>query len=351
MRGAGPRARVDVLTRKASVVGARSTAGDASTAKPFAMPAASTWTPECLRRAVDEVRALSCMFGDGASPAEDPTAVSDPESLLELAESALDAAEAGAGSSPGENALHAVPALEVTIKLLGDRLRGGGVDVVVRMPPGYPAFRAAEIRAEGNARATLDDLDRLRRAAESAVAEVGEGEESALSGVEAVRRAVAELAESAAAERAAAADAAAAAATTAAMGSRRDQTLARRLIWFHHIKAPGKRKAAQSWAKELDLGGFSKPGYPGIIVIEGRAEDCEAYVSRLKRLTWKAMSVRVAEEDDAVVSERGGLRRLPAAFEELPENGLGIMGEALREAGLEHMLEAALKQRTVKWTG
>jgi hypothetical protein len=27
------------------------------------------------------------------------------------------------------------------------------------------------------------------------------------------------------------------------------------------------------------------------------------------------------------------------------------MGEALREAGLEHMLEAALKQRTVKWTG
>ena len=341
-----------MLTRKASVVGARSTAGDASTAKPFAMPAASTWTPECLRRAVDEVRALSCMFGDGASPAEDPTAVSDPESLLELAESALDAAEAGAGSSPGENALHAVPALEVTIKLLGDRLRGGGVDVVVRMPPGYPAFRAAEIRAEGNARATLDDLDRLRRAAESAVAEVGEGEESALSGVEAVRRAVAELAESAAAERAAAADAAAAAATsTAAMGSRQGSGVARRLIWFHHIKAPGKRKAAQTWAKELDLGGFSKPGYPGIIVIEGRAEDCEAYVSRLKRLTWKAMSVRVAEEDDAVVSERGGLRRLPAAFEELPENGLGIMGEALREAGLEHMLEAALKQRTVKWTG
>ena len=314
------------------------------------MPAASTWTPECLRRAVDEVRALSCMFGDGASPAEDPTAVSDPESLLELAESALDAAEAGAGSTPRENALHAVPALEVTIKLLGDRLRGGGVDVVVRMPPGYPAFRAAEIRAEGNARATLDDLDRLRRAAESAVAEVGEGEESALSGVEAVRRAVAELAESAAAERAAAADAAAAAATsTVAMGSRRDG-VARRLIWFHHIKAPGKRKAAQTWAKELDLGGFSKPGYPGIIVVEGRAEDCEAYVSRLKRLTWKAMSVRVAEEDDDAVG-REPARRLPAAFEELPENGLGIMGEALREAGLEHMLEAALKQRTVKWTG
>ena len=331
--------------RRETLAGARSTASDASTAKPSAMSAASIWTPECLQRAVDEVRALSCMFGDGASHAADPTDVSHHESLLELAESALHAAKAGAGSKPRENTLHTVPALEVTIKLLGDRLRGGGVDVLVRMPPGYPEFCAAEIRADGNARATLDDLAHLRRAAESAVEEVGEGEESALSGVEAVRRAVAELAESAAAERASAAPATAAVAT----GLQRDPVVARRLIWFHHIKAPGKRKAAQSWAKELDLGGFSKPGYPGIIVIEGRADDCETYVSRLKRLSWKAMSVRVAEEEDASALEPG--RRLPAAFEELPENGLGVMGEALREAGLEHMLEAALKQRTVKWTG
>ena len=319
------------------------------------MPAASTWTPECLQRAVDEVRALSCMFGDGASPAEDPTDVSHHESLLELAESALDAAEASAGSTPGENTLHAVPALEVTIKLLGDRLCGGGVDIVVRMPPGYPEFCAAEIRAEGNARATLDDLGFLRRAAESAVEEVGEGEESALSGVEAVRRALARLAESAAAERAAAA-AAPATSGCVVTGSRRDASIARRLIWFHHIKASGKRKAAQSWAKELGLGGFSKPGYPGIIVVEGRFDDCETYVSRLKRLSWKAMSVRVAEDDAADALEPNAVgrepgRRLPAAFEELPENGLGVMGEALREAGLEHMLEAALKQRTVKWTG
>ena len=120
--------------------------------------------------------------------------------------------------------------------------------------------------------------------------------------------------------------------------------------------ASGKRKAAQSWAKELGLGGFSKPGYPGIIVVEGRFDDCETYVSRLKRLSWKAMSVRVAEDEAADALEPNAVgresgRRLPAAFEELPENGLGVMGEALREAGLEHMLEAALKQRTVKWTG
>ena len=37
---------------------------------------------------------------------------------------------------------------------------------------------------------------------------------------------------------------------------------ARRLVWFHHIKSPVKRKYAVAWARELGLGGFCKPGYP-----------------------------------------------------------------------------------------
>jgi len=36
---------------------------------------------------------------------------------------------------------------------------------------------------------------------------------------------------------------------------------------------------------------------------------------------------------------------------ELAENGLGALGEALRGAGLEHLMAAALKQRAYKWTG
>ena len=154
--------------------------------------------------------------------------------------------------------------------------------------------------------------------------------------------------------------------------------LARRLIWFHHIKAPSKRRDAVAWARELRLGGFSKPGYPGVVVVEGRREDCEEYVARLKSLSWKAMSVRLAEDEgedvgagkgsegvaggggsEGVAGGGGsegvgpgrGSRRLPATFEELPENGLGALGEALRAGGLEHLLEAALKQRTFKWTG
>ena len=32
---------------------------------------------------------------------------------------------------------------------------------------------------------------------------------------------------------------------------------------FHHIKSLAKRKHIVEWGKELNLGGFSKPGYPG----------------------------------------------------------------------------------------
>ena len=109
----------------------------------------SSWSPECLRRSIDEVRALSSMYGDGSSLEEDPTEVVHHESLLDEVESLLD---------HGHAHVRSVPALEVTVRLLGARLRGGGVDVAVRLPPGYPASCRAEVQVQGNARVTVDDL-------------------------------------------------------------------------------------------------------------------------------------------------------------------------------------------------
>ena len=107
---------------------------------------------------------------------------------------------------------------------------------------------------------------------------------------------------------------------------------------FHHIKSLTKRKHIVEWAGELKLGGFSKPGFPGIVVIEGLEEDAAEYVQRLKRLRWQAMAVRA--EDTCHVGDppsklEGGskdgplnpsgtdpirhARRLPETFTELPE--------------------------------
>ena len=72
--------------------------------------------------------------------------------------------------------------------------------------------------------------------------------------------------------------------TTTTTTSTTSTTVSRRLLWFHHIKAKSKRKDAVAFARELDLGGFSKPGYPGVVVVEGRRENADEYVRRLRAL-------------------------------------------------------------------
>ena len=63
--------------------------------------------------------------------------------------------------------------------------------------------------------------------------------------------------------------------------------LGRRLCYSHHIIAPSKRKAIVQWALQLQLGGCSKIGWPGLIVIEGDEKHCQIYVEALQRLRWK----------------------------------------------------------------
>jgi hypothetical protein len=51
--------------------------------------------------------------------------------------------------------------------------------------------------------------------------------------------------------------------------------LERRWIWAHHILNPARRKSIVKEALDSGLGGYLKPGYPGIVVVEGDASACE----------------------------------------------------------------------------
>lgn len=42
---------------------------------------------------------------------------------------------------------------------------------------------------------------------------------------------------------------------------------------FHHIKSLTKRKHILEWGKELKLGGYSKPGYPGGLPLHKQTTD------------------------------------------------------------------------------
>ena len=53
-----------------------------------------------------------------------------------------------------------------------------------------------------------------------------------------------------------------------------------------------KRKAIVENAQELKLGGISKPGFPGVVIVEGQMENVLEYVRRTQRLRWQQMVVR-----------------------------------------------------------
>uniref|UniRef100_A0A6J0U0P5 RWD domain-containing protein 2B n=1 Tax=Pogona vitticeps TaxID=103695 RepID=A0A6J0U0P5_9SAUR len=67
-------------------------------------------------------------------------------------------------------------------------------------------------------------------------------------------------------------------------------------IYSHHIYNKQKRKNIIDWSKELSLSGFSMPGKPGIICVEGPQSKCEEFWSRIRRLSWQRILIRHRED-------------------------------------------------------
>ncbi|KAF8571692.1 hypothetical protein P879_00072 [Paragonimus westermani] len=68
-------------------------------------------------------------------------------------------------------------------------------------------------------------------------------------------------------------------------------------LWIvsHHIRSPIKRRLILAWAGELKLGGCSMPGRPGLIVVEGDADNADEYWRRIRGLQWKHIQLRDRE--------------------------------------------------------
>ena len=119
--------------------------------------------------------------------------------------------------------------------------------------------------------------------------------------------------------------------------------LGRRLIHSHHIIAPTKRKAIVELAQHYNLGGFSKIGWPGIIIIEGEEKDCIAYVDDIRGMRWQHLVVR--GEQHVTVHDRIELeeaRALPAKMHEVGDK-MSIIAEHCKKAGLEELFMTSMK--------
>ncbi|XP_026175322.1 RWD domain-containing protein 2B [Mastacembelus armatus] len=104
---------------------------------------------------------------------------------------------------------------------------------------------------------------------------------------------------------------------------RPQEVFTRLWIYSHHIYNKTKRKNILEWSKELGLSGFSMPGKPGIVCVEGSQPACEDFWSRVKVLTWKKIMIRHREdipldhqgEDSRTVQSIDSLRKF-TGFEE-----------------------------------
>ncbi|KAF0774539.1 hypothetical protein AaE_001761 [Aphanomyces astaci] len=96
---------------------------------------------------------------------------------------------------------------------------------------------------------------------------------------------------------------------------------------------PRKRQVVKDWAKELHLGGFSKIGWPGVIVVEGVEAFVSEYVKRLQHLRWKQMVVRGEQVDTE--------RKLPSGLVELTD--MSDLATRCAAAGLTALFLTSMK--------
>ncbi len=120
--------------------------------------------------------------------------------------------------------------------------------------------------------------------------------------------------------------------------------LGRKLIYSHHIIAKSKRKAVGDLAKDYQLGGYFKIGWPGIIMIEGREEDCQCFYDEIRTMRWQYLVMRGEEREEIdETTDLDDLRKFPMAMTELGEDKMSYLSEICREAGLEDLFLTSMK--------
>lgn len=80
-------------------------------------------------------------------------------------------------------------------------------------------------------------------------------------------------------------------------------------IYSHHLKSMVKRQDILKLAKEYQLSGFSKPGKPGIICVEGTKENTNEFWKCVRQWCWQKIQVRITETKVRPISKCSQFRR------------------------------------------
>ena len=121
--------------------------------------------------------------------------------------------------------------------------------------------------------------------------------------------------------------------------------LGRRAIFSHHIINTNKRKFIIDLAKQYQLGGYMKIGWPGIILLEGEEHRCLDFWNEIRRSRWQYLTTRHEESFEVKdINELNHKRKFgyPCEFHELGKNDMSILAQYCRTAGLEYLFLSAI---------
>jgi hypothetical protein len=226
-----------------------------------------------------------------------------------------------------------LPQISFTVSLLDTMLGGQHVSLHFRFPRKYPELEALSVRVDCSG-----DVGRRKHQQISCAlqmhAEQLVGQESVLEILQRVRDLVTESSDASTPDHH----------DNSNISEPSRLIIVRRVLWFHHLKAMSKRKAICDWGKELQLGGYCKPGFPGVLIFEGHEDNVLEYQQRLQRLRWQALQMRGEEKDEGKEADDiDTLRRFPVGIQELCEGSMSELASYCRAAKLESLFLTALK--------
>lgn len=99
-------------------------------------------------------------------------------------------------------------------------------------------------------------------------------------------------------------------------------------IYLHHLKSSIKRQEILKLAKELHLTGFSKPGKPGIICVEGYKENTDEFWKSIRTWPWQKVQLRITELKVKPKSKCEQFRR----FDQFKETMCGVTTDASNDS-------------------
>ncbi|CAJ1930729.1 unnamed protein product [Cylindrotheca closterium] len=225
---------------------------------------------EALERSVNEIDALSAIYGESSESGEtDQDELDSCFSILSKQE--MDVARSILRGEKAE-----VPTLEVEISTGVQMDDGTSEKIILKccIPPGYPDHPVIPTASsKGMSWSIRDELS-------SQLAEIAES----MVGSESIMGLVAELNEMCppVLQRMQLNNESSSKSQETTTTSHGDGSYSRLWIWVHHITNNDRRKSIMAEAQGLKLGGVLKHGYPGIILIEGRSNACDDFATWVK---------------------------------------------------------------------